>query len=371
MVIRSLKVTNFRNYDKFNITLGSKMNIFIGNNASGKTNILEAIAILGLTKSFRNGLDSDVIKFGKKKSIIEGRVLNNKQLKDLKIEFMEKDKTIFVNNKKIQKYASYISNLNIILFTPNDLDIIKGSPSIRRNLLNMTLSQISYSYLVTYNEYNKILKTRNEYLKILFTNGIADKTYLDVLTDKLVEKAVLIYRERFKYLSLINSYISDIYYNITDDKRILTIKYSPNIPINSYEEKNLREVLISTYKKNYRRELNAGMTLFGPHRDDFCFIMDNNTDMKIYASQGQQKCAVLAYKLSSIPIFKENNGTNPVLLLDDIFSELDLTKRNKLLKYVSRDIQSIITTTDLKNISKKTLDNAVIFKVNDGKIERS
>ena len=197
MVIRSLKVTNFRNYDRFNITLGSKMNIFIGNNASGKTNILEAIAILGLTKSFRNGLDSDVIKFGKKKSIIEGRVLNNKQIKDLKIEFLEKDKNIFVNSKKIQKYASYISNLNIILFTPNDLDIIKGSPSIRRNLLNMTLSQISYSYLVTYNEYNKILKTRNEYLKILFTNGIADKTYLDVLSDKLVEKAVLIYRERF------------------------------------------------------------------------------------------------------------------------------------------------------------------------------
>ena len=303
MVIRSLKVTNFRNYDRFNITLGSKMNIFIGNNASGKTNILEAIAILGLTKSFRNGLDSDVIKFGKKKSIIEGRVLNNKQIKDLKIEFLEKDKNIFVNSKKIQKYASYISNLNIILFTPNDLDIIKGSPSIRRNLLNMTLSQISYSYLVTYNEYNKILKTRNEYLKILFTNGIADKTYLDVLTDKLVEKAILIYRERFKYLSLINSYISDIYYNITEDKRILTIEYRPNIIINSYDKEKLKEVLISTYKKNYRRELNAGMTLFGPHRDDFCFIMDNNTDMKIYASEGQQKCAVLAYKLSSIPIF--------------------------------------------------------------------
>ena len=113
------------------------------------------------------------------------------------------------------------------------------------------------------------------------------------------------------------------------------------------------------------------MTLFGPHRDDFNFIMDNNTDMKIYASEGQQKCAVLSYKLASIPIFKENNGTNPILLLDDIFSELDLNKRNKLLKYVSRDIQSIITTTDLKNISKKTLDSAIIFKVNDGKVERS
>ncbi|HIT37322.1 MAG TPA: DNA replication/repair protein RecF [Candidatus Onthousia faecipullorum] len=371
MIIRSLKVTNFRNYDKFNITLGSKMNIFIGDNASGKTNILESIAILGLTKSFRNGLDSDVIKFGKKKALIEGRVLNNKQIRDLKIEFLEKEKDIFVNNKKITKYASYISNLNIVIFTPNDLDIIKGSPSIRRNLLNMTLSQISYSYLVTYNEYNKILKTRNEYLKILFTNGIADKTYLDVLTDKLVEKAVFIYQERYKYLSLINSYISDIYNNITEDKRILEIEYSPNISINSYEEKDLREVLFSTYNKNYRRELSSGMTLFGPHRDDFYFIMDNNIDMKIYASEGQQKCAVLAYKLASIPIFKENNGSSPVLLLDDIFSELDLNKRNKLLKYVSKDIQSIITTTDLKNISKKTLNDAVIFKVNDGKIERS
>ena len=371
MIIRSLKVTNFRNYDRFNITLGGKMNIFIGNNASGKTNILEAIAILGLTKSFRNGLDCDVIKFNRKKAVIEGRVLNNKQIKDLKLEFLEKEKDIYVNSKKVKKYADYISNLNIIVFTPNDLDIIKGSPSIRRNLLNVSLSQISYSYLVTYNEYNKILKTRNEYLKILFTNGIADKTYLDALTDKLVEKAVLIYQERYKYLSLINSYISDIYNSITEDKRTLKIQYSSNISINSYEEKELKEVLISTYKKNYRRELNAGMTLFGPHRDDFYFIMDNNIDMKIYASEGQQKCAILAYKLASIPIFKENNGTNPVLLLDDIFSELDLAKRNKLLKYISEDIQSIITTTDLKNISKKTLDSAIIFKVNKGKVERS
>ena len=113
------------------------------------------------------------------------------------------------------------------------------------------------------------------------------------------------------------------------------------------------------------------MTLFGPHRDDFCFYIGNDTDMKIYASEGQQKCAVLAYKLSSIPIFKENNGTNPVLLLDDIFSELDLNKRNKLLKYVNEDIQSIITTTDLKNISKNNLKNAVVFKVDNGKLERS
>ena len=253
MIIRSLKVTNFRNYDKVNITLGSKMNIFIGNNASGKTNILESIAILGLTKSFRNGLDCDVIKFNKKKAVIEGRILNNKQIKDLKIEFFEKEKNIYVNSKKIKKYAEYISNLNVVIFTPVDLDIIKGSPSIRRNLLNVTLSQISYSYLVTYNEYNKILKTRNEYLKILYTNGIADKTYLDVLTDKLVEKASVIYQARYNYLTKINTYISGIYNNITSDDKIIRIEYKPNIIINSYELKNLKNALVNVYKKNYYR----------------------------------------------------------------------------------------------------------------------
>ncbi len=347
------------------------MNIFIGDNASGKTNILEAIAILGLTKSFKNGLDSDVIKFGKSKSFIEGRILNNKQLKDLKIEFSLNGKNIYVNAKKIKKYANYISNLNIVLFSPSDLDIIKGSPTVRRNLLNITLSQISYSYLVTYNEYNKILKARNEYLKILFTNGIADKAYLDVVTDKLVEKAVLIYMERYKFLSDINNYISDIYSDITDDNKTIKIKYKPNIIIDSYNKEDIRNILLNTYKKNYKKELSSGMTLFGPHRDDFCFVMENNIDMKVYASQGQQKCAVLSYKLSSVPIFKKYNGSNPVLLLDDIFSELDLKKRTRLLKYVNKDIQSILTTTDLKSISKRTLDKAVIFKVCDGKVERS
>ena len=346
------------------------MNIFIGNNASGKTNILESIAILSLTKSFRNGLDSDIIKFNKKKCVIEGRIINNKQIKDLKIISLEKGKDIFVNSKKISKYASYISNLNIVIFTPYDLDIIKGSPSIRRNLLNVSLSQISYSYLVTYNEYNKILKTRNEYLKILYTNNIADKKYLDVLTDKLIEKAVIIYQERYNYLSKINQSISNIYNEITGNNLNIKISYKPNVLFDSFSLEDIKKALVSTYKKNSKRELQNGMTLFGPHRDDFIFDMDD-LDMKVYASQGQQKCVVLSYKLASIPIFKEMNGTNPVLLLDDIFSELDLEKRNKLLKYVNSDIQSIITTTDLKNISKKILNDAVIFNVCEGNVERS
>ena len=370
MIIRSLKFNNFRNYDKFAVTLGSKMNIFIGNNGSGKTNILEAVSILGLTKSFRNTLEADFIKFGKKKASLMARVIKDEQLKDLKVEFLEKEKNIYVDSKKIKKYADYISNLNVVIFTPFDLEIIKGSPSVRRNLLNVSLSQLSFRYLVTYNEYNKLLKTRNEYLKILYTNGIADKTYLDVLTDKLVEKAVVIYKLRSEYIDKINTRISDIYNYITDTTSVVKIEYRPNLALKSFSEDDLRSVLINTYKVNYRRELQAGMTLFGPHRDDFCFCLDG-VDMKCFASLGQQKCGVLAYKLSSIPIFKEYRSTNPVLLLDDIFSELDITKRNRVLKYINSDIQSIITTTDLKNISKTTLKDAVIFKVENGRVERS
>ncbi|HIS38730.1 MAG TPA: DNA replication/repair protein RecF [Candidatus Onthousia faecavium] len=370
MIIRSLKFNNFRNYNKFMVTLGAKMNIFIGDNGSGKTNILEAISILGLTKSFRNVLESDLIKFNKQKAKIEARISNNGQVKDLKIEFLPKEKDIYVNNKRIRKYADYLSNLNLVIFSPFDLEIIKGSPSIRRNLLNISLSQLSFTYLVTYNEYNKILKTRNEYLKILYTNSIADKTYLDILTDKLIDKAIIIYKIRYDYINKINKYIGDIYNYIADDTSMVDIEYRPNLPIESYSDDDLRSNLINIYKSNYRRELQAGMTLYGPHRDDFSFYL-NKVDMKNFASLGQQKCVVLAYKLASIPIFEEYSGTQPVLLLDDIFSELDITKRNKVLRYINKDIQSIITTTDLKNISKTIIKDAVVFKVENGIIERS
>ncbi len=369
MVISNLNLTNFRNYQRLDLELSPKMNIIIGNNAEGKTNILEAIYVLALTKSFRNGNETDLIRFTKAKTKLKGKVKDQHRIKDLNIEITADKKTVKVNRSTITRIADYISNLNVVLFTPDNLEIIKGSPSIRRNLLNLELSQISEKYLVTYNEYNKILKTRNEYLKILFTNQIADRNYLDILTEKLVEKAVFIYQMRFHYIENINDSIDKIFYEITGEKS-LKIQYFPNITMKSFDTDCLKELLLSHYRKYYKRELNAGMTLFGPHRDDFTFYLNGN-DMRIYASQGQQKSAVLAYKLATIPIFKEYSQTNPVLLFDDIFSELDIKKKNRLLRFISQDIQSIITTTDLKNISKKSLVNATIFQVNDGNVERS
>ncbi len=369
MKLTRLNLTNFRNYSSASILLNDRMNIFLGDNAQGKTNLLESIIILSLTKSHRVLNSPNIIMFNKNKCKIQGVVKKNKVVSKLEVHLSNLEKKLFVNSNNVNKVADYISNLNVIVFTPDDLEIVKGSPNIRRNLLNMQLSQISKSYLNTYNEYNKILKTRNEYLKVLFNNSIADKNYLDILTDKLIEKAIIIYKKRKEYVDKINNSIDKNFQYIFNDSG-LNVKYLNNIDIESYEEEEIRKKLREKLNKNYSRELQYGMTMYGPHRDDLLFHY-KGSDLKIYGSQGQQKIAILCFKLSEIPIFKEYSGFYPVLLLDDIFSELDIKKRNKILKLVNEfSIQSIITTTDLKNISRKNLEDAFIYEVKNAKIKR-
>lgn len=369
MKIDKISLINFRNYINTTVKLNEKMNVFVGDNAQGKTNILESIVILALTKSHRVVNSPNIITFGKNKSKIEGVIKKDKLISKLQVELTEDDKKLFINKKNIRKVADYISNLNVIVFTPDDLEIVKGSPNIRRNLLNIQLSQISKTYLNTYNEYNKILKTRNEYLKILFNNNIADKSYLDIITDKLIEKAIIIYQKRKEYIDLINENINNNFKYISSESG-LSINYINNIGIDNYDTETIKNEFKNILNKNYYRELQYGMTMYGPHRDDFSFNY-NGMDLKNYGSQGQQKIAILCYKLSEIPIFKNISGFYPVLLLDDIFSELDIKKRNKLLKLINDiDIQSIITTTDLKNINKDNLNDSFIFEVKNANIIR-
>ena len=369
MKIDKISLINFRNYINTTVKLNEKMNVFVGDNAQGKTNILESIVILALTKSHRVVNSPNIITFGKNKSKIEGVVKKDKLISKLQVELTEDDKKLYINKKNIRKVADYISNLNVIVFTPDDLEIVKGSPNIRRNLLNIQLSQISKTYLNTYNEYNKILKTRNEYLKILFNNNIADKSYLDIITDKLIEKAIIIYQKRKEYIDLINESINNNFKYISSESG-LSINYINNIGIDNYDTETIKNEFKNILNKNYYRELQYGMTMYGPHRDDFS-LNYNGMDLKNYGSQGQQKIAILCYKLSEIPIFKNISGFYPVLLLDDIFSELDIKKRNKLLKLINDiDIQSIITTTDLKNINKDNLNDSFIFEVKNANIIR-
>ena len=369
MKITKINLVNFRNYSNCSISFHDHLNIIVGNNAQGKTNIIEGITLLALTKSYRVGTHPNMIMFGKSKCKVKGIIKKDKIISKLEVQLTDDNKDLILNQNHITKVSDYISNLNVIIFTPEDLEIIKGSPSIRRNLLNMELSQMSRKYLKIYNEYNKLLKTRNEYLKILFQNSIADQTYLDIITDKLIEKAIFIYQERKRFLDQINQNIDNYFYKIFGDRGLM-IEYLPNIDLDNYEDEVIRKKMKYIFKKNYMKELNYGMTLYGPHRDDFLFKYQNQ-DLKYSGSQGQQRLAVICFKIAEIPIFKENSQYYPVLLLDDIFSELDIKKRNKLLKLITNnDVQCILTTTDIKNISKSYIEKSFVFNVINGTVER-
>lgn len=366
MYLSKIEINNIRNIKKEHLKLCNTINIFIGDNAQGKTNILESIYILALTKSHRIGFETNIIKNGFKSGKISGILRYKDELKELEINFKEDKKKVFINKKEIKKIASYISNMNVIMFCPTDLDIIKGSPQIRRNLLNIQISQLYPLYVNYLNEYNKILKTRNEYLKQMSINGFSDTRYLDIINEKLVDRGIQIYIYRKKYLDYINNKIDGIYKNITNLKG-LNIIYENNLDLEKFEIDEIRNKFIHKLKSNIKREISQGMTLYGPHRDDFSFYIENE-NMKYYASQGQQRIAIISFKLAEVNLFQEEKGTSPILLLDDIFSELDINKRNKLIKYIPEDVQTIITTTDLKNIQKKIINRAKIFIVDQGKI---
>ena len=366
MYLSKLELKNYRNIKKEKVKLCDKVNIFIGDNAQGKTNLLESIYILALTKSHRVGYENNIIQNGYEACKISGLLNDNDFYKDLELLINNDKKKVSINKKEIKKIADYISNMNVIMFCPNDLDVVKGSPQIRRNLLNIEISQLYPLYVNYLNEYNKILKNRNEYLKQMSINGMTDGRYLDILDEKLVDRGALIINYRNNYLEYINSKITDIYKNIMNISN-LKVKYESSIEVDDYDIDKIKDKFMKKLKSNLKREIQQGMTLYGPHRDDFSFYIKDD-DLKYYGSQGQQRLAIISFKLAEVELFKKEKNTSPILLLDDIFSELDIDKRNKLIKYIPIDIQTIITTTDLKNIEKKILKYAKVFIVKDGKI---
>ena len=361
MVIKKIKLINFRNYKNLNLKFSDGINIIIGNNAQGKTNILESIYTLALTKSYRTTNDFNLIRTGQEKFIITGDIKVDKVPKKMSIELYNNKKTVKINDNIVRKISDYIGNLVVILSSPEDLNIIKGSPIERRNFLNIEISQKSNIYLKKYNEFNKLLKMRNDYLKLLYTNSIGDYSYLDILTNNLIEREIEIYKYRNDFINDINKYLETIYYDLSD-LNSLKMKYITNIDLNEFSDQEIRKQLESKYKKNLQREITLGMTLYGPHRDDFQLIIDNE-DIKIYGSQGQQKLAFIALKFAEIKIFEEKSNIKPIILLDDIFSELDKSRKNNLIKYINSDYQTIITSNDIKGINKKIINNAKIFKI--------
>ena len=370
MILKQLSVKNFRNYSDTNLSLSPGINIFYGNNAQGKTNLLESIYYLSFTKSHRSFIDNNLIKNGEKFLKITG-IMKDNNIFDTKLEIFlnNEKKQIFIDDNLYKKVSEYISKLNIIIFYPEDLDIIKGSPNIRRRYINSEISQFDENYLVVLNNFRKVQKLRNDYLKKI--NGFYDydNQYLSIINDYFIKQAILIYRLRYKFINKLNEIVPSIFFDLTKLNGF-HIKYINNFNIENFDsisDQELTELFLEKFERNFDSEVKIKSSMFGPHKDDIEFYLDN-LNLKNYGSQGQQRLAILSIKLASVEILKQIKNDTPILLLDDVFSELDDEKKNHLLKYIDNNIQTIITTTDLKSIDNSIKKKSKLFEIENGNI---
>ena len=359
MKIRHLKILNFRNYEKMELDFSPYYNILYGNNGVGKTNLIESIYVLALTKSFRGSVDKVLIMNNKDVCRVEG-VISDKFETKYKIVIKDNGKRVKINDTKIDKLSDYISKINVVLFNPDDLRFIKDSPSVRRKAINLEISQLNTAYLKNLNTYNKLVKQRNSYLKTTNINANSSSEYLDILTNKVIDVGEQIYNSRVKYIDLINEKIGNIYDKICGIKD-LKLEY-----VSDYKNFD-RDKIVKKYKDNLQRDIILGKTTLGIHHDDIKFKF-NGQDIKDYGSEGQQKNAIIAYKLTEIEIFKSIKDDYPILILDDLFSELDKNKIENILNLINEDIQTFITTTEIDKIDKSILDKSRIFNVLNGEV---
>ena len=352
-------MNNFRNYEKMEVSFSPKYNIIFGNNGSGKTNLVESIYVLALTKSFRGTVDKILLMNSKDVCRIEGEV-SDKYTNKYKLILKDGGKKVKINNTKVDKLSDYISKISVVLFNPDDLRFIKDSPTVRRKAINLEISQINNAYLKNLNMYNKLLKQRNSYLKTTNINANSSSEFLTILTNKLVDYGEKIYESRRKYINLLNQRIGDLYNSICGIQD-LKLEY-----VSDYKDFD-REKILKKYQDNLNRDIILGKTSIGVHHDDIKFKLEGY-NIKDYGSEGQQKNAIIAYKLTELEIFYQIRGNYPILILDDLFSELDRFKINNILNLINDDIQTFITTTEIDKINDTVLSNSKLFEVVDGEV---
>ena len=374
MKIKSLKLLYFRNYLSTNIDAHPSLNVLVGNNANGKTNIIESIFCLALGKSYRTKSDSECIMFGETATAMSCIVNKNDKDLDIMLGINNKGKSAKIAGIKKTKLTDFVGELNVVLFSPEDLQIVKGSPSLRREFMNREFYQFSRIYHKYYLMYQHLLKQRNSYLKDMRKNPKDELSlaYLETLTSQLAKVALYITKERVSFVQDISKLTYKNMLNISNGQETLKIKYKSSVldslnisEINdeSFTEENLTKVMM---KKSFD-DIMRGSTKIGPQHDDLEFYI-NDLDAKMYASQGQQRSIVLSLKLAEINYLKEKTGTYPVLLLDDVLSELDKNRQLKLLDAINENVQTFITTPSISDIKEDLLRKAKVFKIENGNI---
>ena len=359
MFIKRLQMLNYRNYNVLDISLGPHVNVFMGDNAQGKTNILEGIYYCAFARSHRTSKDRELINWNSDNALLSVTVGRERLDKRIDISILKDGKkAIQINKIKIKKIGELFGNFNVVMFSPEDLKIIKDSPGVRRKFIDMELCQLNPKYYYNLVQYNKVLNERNSILR----NRNINKDILDVYDMQLVEFGYNIIIDRLEYIEKLNKYSAKIHSDITSGKERIEFRYISTIK----DLENIRENFYSLLEKNRVRDCERGITSVGPHRDDFNVLI-NDIDTKSYGSQGQQRTAVLTIKFSSLKIIKELTGEYPVLLLDDVLSELDFSRKRYVLSTIG-DIQTIITCTGIEDLYEYLDDKSKVFKVKDGEI---
>ena len=357
MYVETLALRNFRNYEALDIIFSDKINILYGDNAQGKTNILESIYLSATTRSHKRAKEKDIIRFGEEESHIRLNIKKRDVGHRIDVHLKKiGNKGIAIDGIPIKKSTELFGLINIIIFSPEDLSVVKSSPGERRRFMDMEICQLSRIYYSNLSKYNKVLDQRNNTLKqIAYRNGVED--VLDVWDDQLVDVGSSIIKERQNFINMLNEVIKEIHKNLTSEGEEIELKYEPNV-----ESDNFADVL----KEKRNIDIKNTTTMSGPHRDDFGIFI-NNVDVRKYGSQGQQRTAALSLKLAEIELVKKIINDNPILLLDDVMSELDSKRREALLNSI-KDIQTIITCTGYDDFIKQRINVDKIYKISNGKI---
>ena len=374
MKIKSLKLLYFRNYLSTNINAHPSLNVLVGNNANGKTNIIESIFCLALGKSYRTKSDSECIMFGEAATAMSCVVSKNNKNLDIMLGINNKGKSAKIAGVKKTKLTDFVGELNVVLFSPEDLQIVKGSPALRREFINREFYQFSRIYHKYNLMYQHLLKQRNSYLKDMRKNPKDEMalTYLETLTSQLAKVALYITKERVSFVQDISKLTYENMLNISNGQETLKIRYKSSVleALNikdtddeAFTEENLTNVIM---RKSFD-DIMRGSTKIGPQHDDLEFYI-NDLDAKMFASQGQQRSIVLSLKLAEINYLKNKTGTYPVLLLDDVLSELDKNRQLKLLDAINENVQTFITTPSISDIKEDLLKKAKVFKIESGNI---
>ena len=368
MKLTNLQLQNFRNYESVQLEFTDGVHVFIGENAQGKTNLMESIYALAMTKSHRTTTDKELIRWNKEFATIKGTVEKTATKTNLELQFSKKGKIAKVNYLEQKRLSSYLGNLNVILFAPENLTLVKGSPQNRRKFVDMELGQMSSLYLYDLVEYNRVLKQRNTYLKQLAIKKKQPDEYLEVLSEMLSELASKIVFHRLDFMKQLEALAIPIHDQLSLGREKFSVSYQATIPLeDGLTPEQMKEIYIDQFKKNQTREADQATTLIGPHRDDLIFYL-NEIPVQTYGSQGQQRSTVLSLKLAEIELMKLSTGEYPLLLLDDVLSELDDDRQTHLIKAIENKVQTFITTTSLDGIKQQFINEPVVIPIEKGTI---